>query len=138
MEWLNRFEIKRFMHLNLPFQAGTGRILVTQLAITLLGTVISAFFGFVAAYSAFLGGIACIVPNSYALWRVFGSKQGINPYDSRIFGIMLRTEMVKIAFTGIVFAGIFWLVSPIHPVALFSVFTVAMFAGWIEAGLKIR
>ncbi len=112
--------------------------MVTQLIVTIIGTVISAFFGIVAAYSAFLGGIACLVPNTYSLWRVFGRNRGVSPYDVRIFGIMLRAELVKFAFTGVVFAAIFWLVSPIAPVALFSVFAVAMFAGWIEAGLRIR
>ncbi len=126
------------MDLSHFFQAGTGRILITQSVITLIGIAVSAFFGFAAAYSALLGGFACIVPNAYALWRVFGADKSINPYDSRIFGIMLRAEMVKFAFTGAVFAAIFWLIRPIEPIALFSVFTVAMFAGWIEAGLKIR
>jgi len=46
--------------------------------------------------------------------------------------------MVKFVITGIVFAAIFWLVSPIQPIALFAVFTAAMFAGWIEAGLRIQ
>jgi hypothetical protein len=50
---------------------------------------------------------------------------------------MLRAEFVKFAITGIIFAAFFWLINPIDPIAMFSVFTVAMFAGWIEAGLRI-
>ena len=122
----------------LPFQAGTGRILVTQTIVTLFGTLIFAFAGIVALYSALLGGIACLLPSAYSIWRVFGNNRTVNQLDPRIFGIMLRVEFVKFAITGIVFATVFWLISPIDPIAMFSVFTVAMFAGWIEAGLRIR
>lgn len=124
--------------LNLPFQSGTGRIVVTQVVATAIGTFLCAFFGLVAFYSALLGGLACILPNTYAIWRVFGRNRGVHPSDPRVFGIMLRVEIVKIAITGFVFAGIFWLISPINPIAMFAVFTVVTFAGWIEAGLRIR
>ena len=122
---------------NLPFQAGTGRILVTQTIVTLVGTIIFAFVGIVALYSALLGGIACLLPSAYSIWRVFGKNRAVHQLDPRIFGIMLRAEFVKFAITGIVFAVFFWLINPIDPIAMFSVFTVAMFAGWIEAGLRI-
>ena len=124
--------------LNLPFQSGTGRILVTQVVVTTIGVIFCALFGLVAFYSALLGGLACIFPNAYAIWRVFGRNRGVHPSDPRVFGIMLRVEMVKIAITGCIFASIFWLISPISPIAMFAVFTVVTFAGWIEAGLRIR
>ncbi len=124
--------------LNLPFQSGTGRILITQTAVTVIGTFVAAFFGFTALYSALLGGLACIVPNAYAIWRVFGHNRALHPSDPRVFGVMLRTELVKIAITGCVFAAIFWLVSPINPISMFAVFSVVTFAGWVEAGLRIR
>ncbi len=124
--------------LNLPFQAGTGRILVTQVAVTAIGTIICAFFGMTSLVSALLGGLACILPNAYAIWRVFGNKRGIHPSDPSNFGIMLRAELIKFALTAGMFAAIFWLISPINPIAMFAVFTIVMFAGWIEAGLRIR
>ncbi len=97
-----------------------------------------AFFGAIAFYSALLGGIACIVPNTYAIWRVFGNNRAVHPADPRVFGIMLRTEMIKIVVTGCVFAAIFYLISPINPIAMFATFSVVIFAGWIEAGLRIH
>lgn len=106
--------------------------------VTVVGTLAVAPFGFVAIYSALFGGLACIVPNAYAIWRVFGRSRGVHPSDPRVFGIMLRTEMVKIAITGCVFAAIFWLVSPVNPLAMFTIFGVVTFAGWVEAGLRIR
>jgi len=105
---------------------------------TLICVLVSAFFGVVALYSALLGGLACIIPNTYALWRVFGNARALHPNDPRVFGVMLRTEMVKIAITGCVFAAIFYLISPIHPLAMFATFAAVTFAGWIEAGLRIR
>ncbi len=122
--------------LNLPFQEGTGRILVTQAVVTAVGVAVCAFFGIVAVYSALLGGLACILPNAYALWRVFGKNRGAHPADPRNFGIMLRAEMIKFALTAGIFALIFWLIHPINPIVTFVVFTVATFAGWIEAGLR--
>ena len=123
--------------LNSPFQAGTGRILVTQIVVTLIGTVAFGFSSFVSAYSALLGGIACIIPSSYSIWRVFGQHRP-GAHDTRTFGIMLRAEFVKFAITVIVFAAIFLSVSNIDPIAMFSVFAAALFIGWIEAGLRIR
>ncbi len=124
--------------LNLPFLSGTGRILITQAAITAICVIVCSLFGFVAFYSALLGGLACIIPNAYAIWRVFGNRRAPHPADPRVFGIMLRTEMIKIVITGCVFAAIFYLISPINPIAMFAAFTVVTFAGWIEAGLRIR
>ena len=124
--------------LNFPFQAGTGRILLTQAVVTLFGTVAFALLsGGVAAYSALLGGVACIVPNAYSIWRVFGKNNTLGQFDPRVFGIMMRAEFAKFAITAIVFAVLFWLISPIDPIAVFSVFAIATFAGWIEAGLRI-
>ena len=79
-----------------------------------------------------------MVPNAYAIWRVFGNTRALHPADPRVFGIMLRTEMVKIAITGGVFAAIFYFISPINPIAMFAAFSLVTFAGWIEAGLRIR
>lgn len=124
--------------LNLPFHSGMGRVLITQTLVTGVGAVLFSFMGFAAFYSAVLGGVACIIPNAYSLWRVFGVHRRIHPHDPNVFGIMLRAEMVKFALTGAVFAAMFWLIQPIDPVAMFSVFTAAMLIGWIEAGLKLH
>ena len=133
-EYIQNSHMTRF---NLPFQSGTGRILVTQAVVTLIGTVGFSFSSFVAAYSALLGGIACIIPSTYAIWRVFGKHQ-LSANDPRTFGIMLRAELVKIAITAMVFTAIFLSVSNIDPIAMFAVFAAAMFIGWIDAGLRIR
>ncbi len=128
----------RMPRFNLPFHSGMGRILVTQALVTGVGAVLFSFMGFAAFYSAVLGGVACIIPNAYSVWRVFGIHRRIHRYDPNVFGIMLRAEMVKFALTGAVFAAMFWLIQPIDPVAMFSVFTAALLIGWIEAGLKLQ
>ena len=128
---------RQIMGSEAPFQAGTGRILITQAVVTLIATVAFSFASYVSAYSAFLGGVACLIPSLYAIWRVFGSKK-LSDNDNRIFGVMLRTEFVKLGLTAITFAAIFWLVEQIDPIALFSTFIAAIFIGWIEAGLRIR
>ncbi len=123
---------------SLPFHSGMGRILITQAVVAIVGAALFSISGFVAFYSALLGGIACIVPNAYSIWRVFGINRRIHKLDPNMFGIMLRTELVKIAITCAVFAALFWLINPIDPIAMFSVFTAALLIGWVEAGLKLQ
>ena len=120
------------------FQSGTGRILVTQTIVTLVATVLAALFGVVAAYSAFLGGLACVILNAYSIWRVFGRKKSLSPADPQIFGIMLRAEFMKFVVACITFALFFYTISEINPIAMFSVFAIATFAGLVEAGLRIQ
>ena len=120
------------------FPTGANRIPVTQALVSLLGVALFAFFGVTEAYSALLGGVACVVPSTYAVWRVFGSKRGAARSGMRTFGLMIRAECVKFALTGAIFALIFWLVPEVEPVAMFAVFVVALFAGWIEAGLRMN
>ena len=122
----------------LTIPSGAARIPLTQTVITLIAAGAFAFVDFIAAYSAFLGGLACILPNTYAIWRVFGAGRGSHPSGFRTFGIMMRAEFSKFVLTGALFALIFWLVPDINPLAMFSVFVLAMLAGWIEAGLRIN
>lgn len=86
-------------------------------------------------HSAILGGVACIVPNAYAIWRAFASSRSS---DSGVVGLMLRAEVAKFVLTGLLFALIFATIPEVEPVTLLLVFTVAMFAGWIEAGLRLN
>ncbi len=116
---------------------GANRIPVTQAGITLAGVVIFAFVSLPAAYSALLGGLACVAPNAYAVWRVFGAGRDQTHSGLRTFGLMIRAEFAKFALTGAIFALIFWLVPDINPFAMFTVFVIALFAGWIEAGLRL-
>ncbi len=118
---------------------GANRIPATQAIVAVIGTALFAvLFDANAAYSAFLGGVACIAPSAYAVWRVFGSGRGATASGMRTFGLMIRAEFAKFVLTGAIFAAIFWLVPQINPFAMFTVFVVALFAGWIEAGLRLN
>ena len=121
-----------------PEKLGTGRILITQSITTLVVSLAFAFAGFVWFYSAVLGGLACILPNSYAVWRVFGARRTRNRPAMGTLGVMLRAEFAKFVITAVIFALVFWLLPTVEPIALFTAFVIAMFAGWIEAGLKIQ
>lgn len=118
--------------------AGAWRILITQSAITAGGCALFAFSGLMSAISALLGGLACMVPNAYAIWRVFGAGRASTKSGLVTFALMIRAEFAKFFLTGVMFALSFWLVPGIDPLATFSVFVAAMFAGWIEAGLRMN
>lgn len=115
---------------------GPTRILITQSIVVVACTAFASVFGITHMYSAILGGVACIVPNAYAIWRAFDS--GRNSTDSGVVGLMLRAEVAKFVLTGLLFALIFAAIPEVEPVTLLVVFTVAMFAGWIEAGLRLN
>ena len=115
---------------------GPTRILVTQSIVVAACTVVASVFGLVHMFSAILGGVVCIVPNAYAIWRAFES--GRSKADSGVVGLMLRAEVAKFVLTGLLFALIFAVIPDVEPVTLLLVFAVAMFAGWIEAGLRLN
>ncbi len=117
---------------------GPVRILVTQGVVVAIGIVLCTLFGIVHAYSAALGGIACLLPNAYSIWRVFGVKRSRSKIQTGEFYRMLKAEFAKFVLTGFLFVLFFMSISPIEPVAMFTVFTVATFSGWIEAGLRMN
>ena len=79
-----------------------------------------------------------MLPNAYAIWRVFGARRTRHRPAMSALGVMLRAEFAKFVITAAIFALVFWLLPTVEPIAMFSAFVIAMFAGWIEAGLKIK
>lgn len=96
------------------------------------GLVLAVVFwglkGHVEAYSALLGGLACVIPNAFLALRLFLAKR-----DAR--EVLLAAwigEIGKFALTVIIFIVIFSLVRPIAPLPLFAGFIIAqlmIFAG---------
>ncbi len=88
----------------------------------------------VAAYSALLGGLICVIPNAWFASRLL-LKAGRG--DSRAF---LRAayvgEAVKLIMTAALFALVFVRVKPLHAPALFIGFAACILMNWI--GLIFR
>ena len=104
-------------------------VLFWQLLVSLVLALVLTVVGTVAAYSALLGGLICVIPNAYLAGRLL-MKSGRG--DSRVF---LRAafvgETIKLVLTGSLFALVFINLKPLHAPALFAGFIAAQCVQWI-------
>jgi ATP synthase protein I len=114
--------------------------LVTKVLLLQLGlsAVISVLFwvlkGHVSAYSAFLGGMTCVIPNAF-----LGLRLAMPRRDTGAGGLIRAAylgETGKLALTVIMFTMAFTLVRPIAAGALFTGFVAAQLATF--AGFLMR
>ena len=94
------------------------RIVAAQLIVTILASALCLVFDRVAAISALMAGIACVVPGCYtlvvSLRPVTNGDPGLNQ--------ALRGELGKFALTASLFALVFVFVKPLNVVVFFSMF----------------
>jgi len=100
------------------------RLILIQLATTLVAAVLAGWIGGWHAFmSALLGGLCCVVPNSvFALRLYFNTRkeQVMNPMTF-FFG-----EFTKIAMTITLLAVVVWLYRDLNWLALIAAFIVAL------------
>ncbi|MFP3976775.1 MULTISPECIES: ATP synthase subunit I [Marinobacter] len=80
-----------------------------------------------AAYSAFVGGLIFLVPNTWFAYRVYRYQGARNAH--LMVGNFFRAETTKIALTAIFFAAVFTLMEPVYVPALLFTFAVMVMAG---------
>lgn len=93
----------------------------------LIQSLLWALHGFLAFYSALLGGLIYAIPNAYFTHRVFrhqGARQA-----SLVVNEIFRGEAIKFSLTAIFFAAVFLLIEPVHVPALLFTFAVTVVAG---------
>ena len=95
------------------------RILAAQAGATLLAAAFAALASPQAAVSAFLGGVACLVPGLYAL-LFLQSKRDVIPDSGMSWA--LRSEASRLALTAAVLGCIFAGYQELHLPAFFCVF----------------
>jgi ATP synthase protein I len=112
-----------------------ARVLLVQLG---LSTVISLLFwglkGHVSGYSAFLGGLTCVIPNAFLALRLVVPRR--DPGAGALIRAAYVGETGKLALTVIMFTMAFTLVRPIAAGALFTGFVAAQLATF--AGFLMR
>ena len=100
------------------------RVILLQLATTVVaGLVAGLLGGMPALFSALLGGLCCVVPNSLFALRLFADAQkpgGANPMSFFI------GEFIKIALTVALLSAIAWLYHGLNWLALIAGFIVAL------------
>ena len=94
------------------------QIVAAQFFATFLASVLCLGFDRVAAISAVMAGITCIVPGCYTLMvslrPVIKSGSGL--------GQVLRGELGKLALTAALFALVFVFVKPLNVLVFFGIF----------------
>ena len=99
------------------------RVILLQLAATIVAGLVAGLMGGIPAlFSALLGGLCCVVPNSLFALRLFANakKGDANPISFFI------GEFIKIALTVALLGAIAWLYHGLNWLALIVGFIVAL------------
>lgn len=97
-------------------------IVASQSLATLVASVLLLFWlGWIEAFSAFLGGVVCVIPNAYFAHRIRRSAQS----DPMAMTIRLFTgEVAKWILSALLFLFIFTKVEEVNGIFLFGSFLV--------------
>jgi ATP synthase protein I len=108
-------------------------ILLAQLVSSVaLAAVFWGIGGSVAGYSALLGGLTCVIPNTFLALRLVVPRR--DPGAGALVRAAYIGELGKLALTVLMFGMVFTLVRPMSAAALFSGFIVAQlvtFSGFL-------
>ena len=85
--------------------------------------------GTIAAYSAILGGLICVVPNTFLALRMFAGSLARDPRKALTATYVGAAG--KLLLTAALFAAVFVLVRPLWPGWLFAGFLAAQGVMWI-------
>lgn len=101
-------------------------LLIESTAVVIMA-LLWATQGRLAGYSALVGGLIFLVPNTWFAYQVYKVEGARNM--SRMVGNLFRAESIKIALTAVFFAAVFNLMEPIHVPALLFTFAVMVVMG---------
>ncbi|NNF16495.1 MAG: hypothetical protein HKN70_07085 [Gammaproteobacteria bacterium] len=105
------------------------KVLSMQMGLALLSAVVAGVLsGTVAAYSAVLGGMICVVPSAFLGARMMAVRNAPDPH------VLLRAaylgEAGKWLLSFILFVLVYVWIKPLNPVALLVGFMVAQGGIW--------
>jgi ATP synthase protein I len=104
-----------------------ARVLMWQLVVgAALAAGLWGVFGVVAAYSAMLGSLICVIPNGFLALRLIVPRR--DPGD--LMRAAWIGEIGKLALTVLFFTLVFTLVRPLSAAALFAGFIVTQLAAF--------
>ena len=96
------------------------RLISAQLVTTLISALLLIFLGWVHVWSGLVGGMIATLTNAVFAARVFVRYRAQDP--TRLLGRFYGAELIKLALTALLFAGVFIWLEPLSPGALFGVF----------------
>ena len=108
-------------------------VLAGQLVVgVVLAALLWGWIGGVAAYSAMLGSLTCVIPNAFLATRIVLARR--DPGARALIRAAYTGEMGKLALTVLMFGLVFVMVRPLAAGALFAGFIAAQlvtFAGFL-------
>ena len=96
------------------------RLISAQLVTTLIAALLLIFLGWVHVWSGLVGGMIATLTNAVFAARVFVRYRAQDP--TRLLGRFYGAELIELALTALLFAGVFIWLEPLSPGALFGVF----------------
>ena len=104
-----------------------NRLLSVQAVLAILSTLGFLLIDFKAGYSAFIGGLICLVPN--LVFVIYAYRYGGARAAKNIAGSFYKGEALKLMLTALMFAATFILV-PISIGPLMTTYVVCLMAYW--------
>ena len=109
-------------------------IVVAQFIATILASASFLIFGRIAALSALMAGVVCLIPSGFVLVM---SLRAISPGETGLANAV-RGEVGKFALSILLFALVFVFVKPLDAVAFFATFVVLQLCTAIAPWLRAR
>ncbi len=110
-----------------------NQILKFQFLVTAISTILFMMLSFKAAYSAFIGGIICVMPN--VVFVIYAYRFGGARAAKKIASSFYRGEALKIMLTALMFAVTFIYI-PISIGPLMTTFVLGLMVFWIAPFIK--
>ena len=124
---------KRHQRMHLP---PMHRVVVAQLALSVVLALIALPAGITYALSSLAGGLCCTLPNAYFVWRAFrysGARSA-----KLIVSSFYRGEAGKLVLTAAGFTLVFTQIKTLEPLALFGAFILVQAVNWFAPLLLVR
>ena len=115
-------------------QSPVSGIVVAQFIATILASASFLIFGRIAALSALMAGVVCLIPSGFVLVM---SLRAISPGETGLANAV-RGEVGKFALSILLFALVFAFVKPLDAVAFFATFVVLQLCTAIAPWLRAR
>ena len=110
-----------------PGRSFANRLLSIQALLALLSSLVFLLIDFKAGYSAFIGGLICLVPN--LVFVIYAYRYGGARAAKNIASSFYKGEALKLMLTALMFAATFILV-PISIGPLMTTYVVCLMAYW--------
>lgn len=105
-----------------------NRVLVIQTSVAIVSSLLFLLIDFKAFYSAFIGGIICVVPN--LVFVIYAYRFGGARAAKKIASSFYRGEALKVMLTALLFAVTFIFI-PVSIGPLMTTYVLCLLVFWI-------